>query len=162
VLEGWRSLERVRPDGAIDSEQSVLIAAPVVEETADGARSLGARYWHEVRRASRGIVRSRERNGHVELLLLSFRPALLGFSPRQVTLERGVVGCSYAIDGGLLARRPGGAISFTQTDGEPAELSVAVEGYFPRLGVLLGPLQRRFHVHVSRRYFSAWLREAPR
>ena len=162
MLDGWRSLERVRPDGAIDSVQSVLIAAPVVEATADSARSLGERYWRQVRRASHGLVRWREHDGRVELRLLSAGPPLLRFTPTRVSTGPGEVGCSYAIDGGLLTRRPGGAISFTQTDGDPAELSVAVEGYFPRLGVLLGPLQRRFHVHVSRRYFRAWLREARR
>jgi hypothetical protein len=162
VLEGWRSLERVRPDGAIDSEQSVLIAAPVVEATAAGAHDLSSRYWRQVRRTSRGLVRTRERDGRVELLLLSVGPPLLGFRPTQVSLERGVVGCSFAIDGGVLARRPGGSISFEQTHGDPAELRVAVAGYYPRLGPLLGPLQRRFHVHVSRRYFRAWLSEARR
>ena len=162
MLDGWRSLERVGPDGAIDSVQTVLIAAPVVEATDVSARSLGDRYWRQVRRASHGLVRMREREGRLELRLLSAGPLLLRFTPTRVSTAHDAIGCSYAIDGGLLARRPGGAITFTQTDGDPAELSVAVEGYFPRLGVLLGPLQRRFHVHVSRRYFRAWLSEARR
>jgi hypothetical protein len=162
VLDGWRSFERVRPDGAVDSVQSVLIAAPVVEATADSASSLGERYWRQVRHASHGLVRWREHDGRVELRLLSAGPTLLRFTGGRVSTGPGEVGCSYAIDGGLLARRPGGAITFTQSDGDPSELSVAVEGYFPRLGRLLGPLQSRFHVHVSRRYFRAWLREARR
>jgi len=160
VLDGWRSLERVWPDGAIESRQSVRIAAPVVHATPGGAQDVGDRYWRQLRRASHGLVWPRWNDGRIELRLLSIGPPLLGFSPTRMTLERGVVGATYTIDGGLLARRPGGTISFEQTCDEPAELSVAVEGYFPRPGVLLSPLQRRFHVHVTRRYFRAWLREA--
>ena len=84
MLDGWRSLERVRPDGAIDSVQSVLIAAPVVEATADAASSLGERYWRQVRRASHGLVRWREHDGRVELRLLSAGPPLLRFTPTRV------------------------------------------------------------------------------
>ena len=161
ALDGWRSVERRHADGAVDSEQRVLIARPAVEPTPEGARRLGCRYWLEVQRASHGLVRSHESDGHVELLLLACPPALLTFRDTQVTVDGGRVRCSYRIAGGLLARRPGGTVSLGQSSGEQAELSVAVEGFFPRLGLLHGLLQRRFHVLVSRRFFRRLLAEAP-
>jgi hypothetical protein len=162
ALDGWRSVERRHVDGAVDSEQRVLIARPAVEPTPEGAHRLGCRYWNEVRRASHGLVRERERDGSVELLLLACPPALLTFREPRLTVDGGRVRCSYSIAGGLLARRPGGTVSLGQSSGEHPELSVAVEGFFPRLGLLHGLLQRRFHVLVSRRFFRRLLAEAPR
>ncbi len=152
--DGWRSLDRRRADGAIDSAQRVLATRASVERSGDGARELGRAYWLEVRRASHGLVRCRESDGGAALLLLGLRPALLSFEPAQVTVDGETVGCSYRIAGGLLARRAGGTLSLTQRSGERTELHVAVEGFFPRLGVLYGPLERPFHVSVSRRYLT--------
>ena len=159
--DGWRSIERRRDDGAIDSIQLVPVAAPVVDSTAAGALRLGRGYWLEVQRTSHGLVRPRERGGAVELRLLALGPPLLTFGAAQTSLGGPTVGCSYPIWGGVLARQPGGTVSLLQLAGASPELRVAVEGYFPRLR-LLGPLQRRFHVHVSRRYLRRMLAGAPR
>ena len=162
MLDGWRSSERRRADGAIDSVQRALIARPAVEASEDGARSLGRRYWLEVRRASRGLVRPRERDGRVELRVLAFPPRLLTFGEPRLTVETHAVACLYEITGGVLARRPGGTVSLAQSSAGRPELSVAVEGFSPRLGVLYGPVHRRFHVLVSRRYFRRLLAETQR
>jgi hypothetical protein len=158
-LDGWRSTERRGRDGAIDSEQRALAACPVAQLSDGGARLLGRRYWLEVTRASRGLVRCRESDDGVELLLLGFRPPLLAFGPAQVAVDRDLISCSYPIRGGLLARRAGGTLSLVQTGRERPELRVAVKDFAPRLGMLYEPLQRRFHVSVSRRYLSRLVAE---
>jgi hypothetical protein len=150
-LDGWRSVVRRRADGAIDTEQRVPAKRPLVEPTGEGARRLGSGYWREVDRAGRGLVRSREQDDGVRLLFLGLPPPLLAFGPAQVAVDGDRISCSYAIRGGLLARRPGGFLSVVQSGGRQPELSVAVTGYLPRLGVLYAP-QRRFHVSVSRRF----------
>ena len=104
-------------------------------------------------------MRCREGEDRTELLLLGFRPALLAFAPARITVDGEKVSCSYRIAGGLLARRAGGTLTLTQWSGEHPELHVAVEGFFPRLGVLYGPLEQRFHVSVSRRYFARLIDE---
>jgi hypothetical protein len=159
-LDGWRSLDRRRADGAIDSAQRVLVERAPVELSADGARRLGRGYWLEVRRASYGLVRCREADGGAELRLLRLRPALLSFGPARLTAGCEEVRCSYRIVGGLLARRAGGCLSLTQRGSTDPELHVEVEGFFPRLGVLYGPFERRFHVSVSRRFFARLIDEA--
>ena len=65
----------------------------------------------------------------------------------------------YRIRGGLLARKAGGTLALAQVAGE---LTVAVEGFFPRLAVLHHTVQSHIHAAVSRRYFRALLAEAPR
>ena len=149
-----RSSDRRRRDGAIETAQRVVAPHPLVESTDEGARSLGRGYWLAVRSISRGLVRCRESDGGVALRLFGFRPALLTFGPPQVAAEPDGVSCTYEITGGLLARRAGGTLRLLQTAGRPVELCVSVAGFFPRLGVLYGPFQRRFHASVSRRYFS--------
>jgi hypothetical protein len=73
-----------------------------------------------------------------------------------VTVEDDRVTCLYPILGGLLARRPGGALVVAQTGRERAELYVAVTGFFARLGsgAVYRHLQQRIHLAVSRRYFT--------
>jgi hypothetical protein len=148
-LDGWRSVVSRRGDGTIDTEQRVRTFEPLVELTDRGACELGRGYWLEVDRAGRRLVRAREAEGGVELTVLGL--PLLTFGPGQIAVNGDGVSCRYPIRGGLLARRPGGTLTLAQSGGERPELSVAVTGYVPRLGVLYAP-QRRFHVSVSRRF----------
>jgi hypothetical protein len=77
-----------------------------------------------------------------------------------------VVSCTYAIRGGLLARAPGGSISFTQTGVEDVELRTSLVGFFPRLasrrrgGLLYAQGQARLHVALGRSWFTRLWREA--
>ena len=50
--DGWRSTERRRDDGAVESEQRALGTGPAVELSELGARELGASYWRELSRTS--------------------------------------------------------------------------------------------------------------
>jgi hypothetical protein len=169
--EGWRSTERRRGDGAIDSEQRALAARPVVELSDGGARLLGRCYWLEVTRASRGLVRCDESDDGVEVRLLGLRPPLLTLGRAQVAVDGDRVSCSYPIRGGLLARRAGGALRLAQLGRERPELCVGVSGFFARLsvrpglprwsGALYEQLQRRAHVALSRRYLRRLIAERP-
>lgn len=133
------------------------IREPVVRHTDEGARRLGQRYWLAVARASRGLVRSRETAGGVELRVLG-RACVLRLGPAHTSFDADGVRCRYAIEGGLLARRPGGSLTLAETR---TELRAAVEGFVPRLsGQAYHHLQHRLHVAVSRRYFTALLAEA--
>ena len=161
ALEGWRSVDRRRADGTIDSEQRAAAPRRVFDLSADGARRLGRGYWLEVQRTSGGLVRCRERAGGGELRLLGLRPALLRFGSARVSVGDGGIRCTYPIVGGVLTRRPAGTLTLAQSADERPELRVAVEGFFPRLRVLYG-LERRLHVSVSRRYLRRLLAEAGR
>lgn len=135
--------------------------------TEEGARTLGRVYWEEVERCTRGLVRARSGSGGVELRLLG-RAALLRFGPPEVRLVGDVVVCRYPILGGLLARAPGGSISFAHQGGESPELRSAITGFFPRLGArpgrpdwtgaLYAHVQARVHRAVGRRYFARLVR----
>jgi hypothetical protein len=156
-LEGWRSAFRRDAGGAITSDESVRIRASVVRRSDEGARQLGRRYWLAVARASRGLVRARETAAGVELRVLG-RACVLRLGPAQTSFDAGGVRCRYAIEGGLLARRPSGSLTLSET---PTELRAAVEGFVPRLsGQAYHHLQHRLHVAVSCRYFTALLAEA--
>ena len=159
-LQGWRSIHGPGPDGAIDSDERVTAARPVVERSEAGARSLGERYWQEVSRASRGLARGCTTTDGLELRVLGRGPSLLRFGGPELLSDREVVSCGYPILGGLLARRAGGAISLSQTAGDEPELRAAVTGFVPRLGGLYR-IQRRAHVAISRRYFRRLIHEAP-
>jgi hypothetical protein len=97
---------------------------------------------------------------------------LLRFGTPTVSVEEGEVRCTYAILGGLLARRPAGEISFAQRTSGETELCSTIRGFFPQLaarpdrprwhGTLYGQLQRRIHLAVSRRYFARLIAEADR
>ena len=156
-MEGWQTSHRQAPDGAIESEQRVALARPVVEFSAAGAERLGRSYWREVRRLTGSLVRPRERGGAIELRLLG-GPVLLRFD--RPTIEAGETRafCSYPIAGGLLTRRAAGELTFEQTAGT---LSSTVRGFFPRVASY-DRLQGRAHVAVSRRYFRRLIAEAAR
>src|SRR4029450_912263 len=80
-----------------------------------------------------------------------------------------LVSCHYPIEGGLLARRPGGEIDFAQTGDGPTVLRSAIRGFFPGpaaragspdwTGALYNRVQSRIHVVVSRRYFARLIGE---
>ncbi len=159
MTAGARSIAAA-PTGRSTARSGCWRRAQPSSGPATGARRLGRSYWLEVRRASHGLVRCRESDSGVQLLLLSIRPALLTFASAEVTVDSDEIRCSYRIAGGLLARREGGTLSLTQRSGERPELRVEVEGFFPRLGVLYEPLERRFHVSVSRRYLARLINEA--
>lgn len=155
-LEGWRSFHERDEDGAIDSDERVRAPGAVVPDTAVGARLLGERYWATVWRSSFGLVRHREtRDGSV--LRLAGAP-LLRFAPAELDAGPSGVRCGFPIRGGLLARRPGGALVLSQaSDGE---LCAALTGFVPRLGARpYERIQRRLHVAISRRFFTSLLQE---
>ena len=148
-------------DGAIESDERVRTARPVVEASERGARRLGERYWLEVRRISRGAVRARVTEDGVELRAVSGGPCLLRFAPPELVSSTRLVSCRFPIRGGLLARRPGGAITLSQSGAREVELRAAVEGFVPRLGSrAYEHIQRRLHVAVSRRFFLHLIVEA--
>ena len=149
-LEGWRSFAQRDEDGAIESDERVLVSRPVVPATEAGARLLGEHYWYTVRRASFGLVRLRgTREGTVLRLA---RAPLLRFAPAELSAGDDGVRCSVPVSGGLLARRPGGTLVLSQSpDGE---LRAALRGFVPRLASRPYEwIQRRIHVAISRRFF---------
>jgi hypothetical protein len=170
-LFGWESVERRRGDGAVDTAQRVMASRPVVTLTEDGGRSLGRAYWLEVVRACKGVVRCLESPAGVELLLFGLRPPLLRFGPGEVQVEADVVRCRYPVLGGVLARRPGGALTLSQVGKERPELRSEVTGFFPRLasapgapawsGALYRHVQSRAHVALSRRFFRRLVTRRP-
>ncbi len=161
TLEGFRSSESRAPDGSIETEQRVFIAAPVVPSTEDGGRALGRRYWLEVARVARGLVRARESREGVQIDLAGVGLTLLALGREEITVESDRVACRYPIRGGLLSGAAGGELVVEQVDGDSPELSVTVSGFFARRGLLYRQLQRRLHVSVSRRYFRSLLAEDP-
>jgi hypothetical protein len=149
VLDGWRF------DA---SSESATLRHPVVESTVTGARRLGDRYWLEVERASRGLVRARRTTAGVELRLLGRAPMLLRLAGPEIVVDETRVSCRYRIVGGWLARTPAGTLTLTQST---SELRAAVTEFTPRLGPdLYEHLQRRFHLTVSRRFFRALIAES--
>ena len=161
-LDGWRAASGRTADGSFRSEEQVNAARPVVEWSERGARSLGDRYWQEVTRLSGGLVRRRTTATGVELRLLGRGPCVLRFGPAETEHDPTRVCCRYPIRGGLLARRPGGAISLSQTGGDEPQLRTVVCGFVPRLGRRSEGIQHRLHVAVSRRYFRRLIAETRR
>jgi hypothetical protein len=151
-LEGWRSVQTRGEDGVIESDERVGASRAVVPATRAGARLLADRYWLTVRRSSFGLVRLRAtRDGSV--LRLAGAP-LLRFAPAELAAAAGGVRCTFPIRGGLLARRAGGSLVLSQSDGH--ELRAAVTGFVPRLGARpYDRIQRRIHVAISRRFFRS-------
>ena len=151
-LEGWRSIHERGEDGAIESDERVGASRAVVPATEAGARLLGERYWLTVRRASFGLVRLRAA-GDGSVLRLAGAP-LLRFAPAERAAGTNGVRCSFPIRGGLLARRPGGALVLSQSTDN--ELRAALTGFVPRLGARpYDRIQRRIHVAISRRFFRS-------
>jgi hypothetical protein len=161
-LEGWRSTRERRDDGAIHSDERARARAPVVASSPEGALHLGDRYWSEVRRVSRGWLRRRDTAFGVDLRLFGFGPSLLRFGPPELRVSADSVSCRYPIRGGLLARRPGGALTLSQRGAGEPELRATVTAFVPRLvlPLLYDRLQHRLHVRISRRYFRRLIAEA--
>ena len=161
-LEGWRSTQTRGDDGAVHSDERVHAKYPVVARSRAGALHLGDRYWSEVGRASRGSLRRRDTASGVELRLFAIGPSLLRFGPPELHVSAEGVSCRYPISGGLLARRPGGAITLSQREAEEPELRATVTAFVPRLALPLfyDRLQHRLHVRISRRYFRRLISEA--
>ena len=167
--DGWESWLCQRDDGAVESEQRVVLRAPVVDFSETGGEHLGCVYWSEVERVTRRFVQARDREGSIELRLLGRGPSLLRFGAPKIEATATLVCCSYPIEGGLLAQRPGGEIVFAQTGDGPAVVRSAIRGFFPSLasrtgspdwtGALYNRVQSRIHVVVSRRYFARLIRE---
>jgi hypothetical protein len=148
-------------DGAFESDERVRVAGPVVEFSEHGARVLADRYWLEVSRVSRGVVRRRDTSLGLELRLLGRGPCLLSFGPAERTSDVDEVRCRYPIVGGLLTREPGGELSLSQSGSQPAELRAAVRAFVPRWsGAWYEQVQLRLHVAISRRYFKRLIAEA--
>lgn len=158
-FEGFRSSESRAHDGSIETEQRVFIPTPVVSLTEDGGRALGRRYWLEVARVARGLLRARESHEGVEIDLAGVGLTLLALGPEEITVESDRVTCRYPIRGGLLSGAARGELVVAQVHGDSTELFVAVSGFFARRGLLYRQLQRRLHVSVSRRYFRSLLAE---
>ncbi len=125
---------------------------------------LGAAYWREVERLTRGLVRTRRRTGGMELRIARRGPALLRFGNPQLSVTADAVSTTYPITGGMLARRPAGSITLSMRGGAGrVELRSAIVGYHPTLaarpgapawtGELYDQVQARVHARVSRRYF---------
>ena len=139
---------------------------PVVEHTVEGAMILGAAYWREVERLTRGLVRTRSRSsGGTELRVTRWGPTLLRFGPPQPSATANAVSTTYPIIGGLLARRAAGALTLSMHGGAGSvELRSAIADYHPALaarpgapawtGELYDQIQARVHARVSRRYFQ--------
>jgi hypothetical protein len=172
TITGWQTSQRQTTDGAVESEQRVLVDAPAVDFDAAGAAALGERYWREVRRATFGLVRTRQVAHGLELKVLGRGPALLVFSAPEVEAGAGSIRCTFPICGGLLTRRAAGELSFAQLDGDRIELRSAIRGFYPALaahegrrdwtGALYNLVQSRIHVAISRRYFTRLAAEEAR
>jgi hypothetical protein len=171
-VNGWETWQHQTADGAVESQQRVVLREPVVEFSPTGAERLGLAYWREVERVTRGLVQPRERNGTLELRLFGRGPTLLRFGRPTLEATNTLVRCSYPIEGGLLARRPAGEIVFAQVGGSPPIVRSTIRGFFPRLaarpgerdwtGALYSQVQSRVHVAVSRRYFARLMNGARR
>jgi hypothetical protein len=169
-MDGWETWHRQTEDGAVESEQRVALSGPVVEFSNAGAERLGRVYWHEVRLVTRSLVQARQGTSSVELRLFGAGPALLRFGGPTIEATETLACCSYPIEGGLLARRPRGEITFAQTGGSAPAVRSTIRGFFPRLaaregrptwtGALYDQLQSRAHIAISRRYFARLISEA--
>jgi hypothetical protein len=159
------------PPAPVRSCQRAALARPVVDESPDGARMLGDRYWHAVERATGGMVRRvPTAHGGCALRLRPGGPPLLSFAAPRLAVEAGSVRCSYPILGGVLAQSAGGALAFEQYQGATLELSSTVEGFHPRLaarpgmpawsGGLYLHLQVRIHRAIVRRYLAELIGDA--
>ena len=158
AADDFRSVERRDPDRSIVTEQTMTTARPIVSFSDEGARTLGRRYWLEVTRASRRLLRYRATGGGLELKVLGVGPALIRVAAVEITANRDYVKAMYRVRGGLLALGEGGTLSISQTAGQTIELRVAVQGFLARGGPIY-VLQRRLHVAISRRFFQRLLSE---
>lgn len=162
LLSGWSSKERLSASGAVEFEQRVTATRPLVELSESGALSLADRYWDEVEAVTRGLVRVRRRESGPELRVLG-RWILLRFAAPNIVIDEAGVLSRFPIEGGWLARAPGGSITFAQSSAPVVGLRATIDGFFPRLrGALYRHVQQRIHTSVSRRYFRRLLEEEAR
>jgi hypothetical protein len=147
-------------DGAFESDERVRVAEPVVAFSEHGARVLADRYWLEVSRVSRGIVRRRDTSLGLELRLLGRGPCLLSFGPAERTSDVDELRCGIRSRAACSPGSPGGAESVA-VGSQPAELRAAVRALVPRCsGTWYEQVQLRFHVAISRRCFKRLIAEA--
>jgi hypothetical protein len=168
---GWSTTERQSPDGGVELEQRVRATHPLVELSERGALELGTRYWETVEAATWRLVRRRTRGHELELRLLGGL-TLLRFGAPQTAVDQSGASSRFSIVGGLLARAPGGSITFAQIVQPVVELRATIDGFFPRLGTRPGGppwtgalywhVQRRLHISISRRYFRRLIAEGSR
>jgi hypothetical protein len=159
------------PDGSVTTEQRVVLHAPAVPVDEPGALALDRAYGTEVEGLLHGLVRVREHDAGIDIRLTTGGPALIRLGPRRVTIGRERVTCRYPIVGGLLARRPAGALTLEQVGGPTVELRSSVAGFHPRLaarpgfppwtGVLYPRVQARLHDTVGRRFLARLAGGAP-
>ena len=152
---------------ATASVQRVELPGAVVAETERGALELADPYWAEIRRLTGGLVRVR-RPARGPELRLGRALVLFRFGPPRTRTDGGLVECRFAIVGGLLAKREGGWLTFTQRVAPTPSLEVRVEDYVPRLGSERRPrsvrgfiyrqAQERVHSAVGRRYLERMAR----
>ena len=111
-LDGWERSERVLDSGGLESRQLVLVDR-AVEASEAGARWLGLTYWQAVDSFTRGAVRASwgDQGGRLRLL---GGATLLRFGLPELRYSDAIVSCRYAIEGGLLALRPGGSVTLAQ------------------------------------------------
>src|SRR5579859_302597 len=157
-------------DGSVCSLQRLRLERPVVPFSIDGARELGRSYWSVVERSTLGAVRQQERADRVELRLFGWGPVFLRFGEPRLEADVSRAACHYPIEGGLLARRPGGWLSFEQVRGDDLELRSTIAGFHPRLAVnptgrhwrdaLYKQVQSRIHEAIGRRYLSSLRKRA--
>ena len=171
-LTYWQAVDSftrgaIRATGA-ESRQLVLVDKRAVEASEAGARWLGLTYWQAVDSLTRGAIRASwgDQGGRLRLV---GGATLLRFGLPELRYSDALVSCRYAIEGGLLALRPGGSVTLAQrVEGTEHELSVTVEEYLPSLaaragapwwtGAVYAKVQSPFHAAVSRRYFELLVR----
>jgi hypothetical protein len=121
------------PDGTFD----VVQRAPVGGDLSND--ELQRLYWGEVRATTFGLVRF----SHGAIRLFGVWPALIAFGP--------TIGGRREITGGLFARHPYGAITWSAQEGEAI---VALEEFAPRLRGWFFQAERWFHDVVGRRFLQ--------
>jgi hypothetical protein len=156
--------------GEVETEQRIRIASPVVDQSVEGARALARAYWAEVERSTGRLIRASAQPAGVELRLWPFGPTFLAFGQPELTVQADVVECRFAITGGLLARRPAGALTLAQRTTPDVEIDSTVSGFLPRLdaprgfpgwtGALYPVVQARVHDAIGRRFLRRLAREA--
>jgi hypothetical protein len=139
----------------VQSVQRITPERAVVTFDDDGARRLATAYWAAVRHTTRGVVRARQRNGRVALVLLRAVP-LLRFGPPKLVADSDCVVATFPIVGGLLATAGGGTLSLQQRALPAIEVSIAVTDYQPRFARrsrrIYTRIQAPAHAAVSRRF----------
>jgi len=130
---GMTTVTTRNDDGTFDVVQRASIGGNL---TSDELQRL---YWCEVRSTTFGLVRfSRD-----AIRLFGVWPALIAFGP--------TIGGRREITGGLFARHPYGAITWS---GDQGQAIVALEEFAPRLRGWFFRVERWFHDVVGRRFLQ--------